>query len=284
MMRALFPILLVGCLVACRNQPVEPAAPVLVPMSERLAKSWWLTDYTVQGRNNRDTMADEQKVKLLEAGVLFHFFPDGQWAFVEGELYHSGQWKLEEQNNRINCTYTDHDSTKNIVFKVRRLMPDTLIADLTRGAQTLSAKLTWDGRLYVPPEKCPWHPTNNDWRNKPDHAESNAEIKARAISHLRHYYQLLDASLTNTPHTMSIKNSPSCIQIYTSGIGVRSPEKIDAAWYATFYNRQDAEKCLQLYRKMMDEDGVLTGPKTQNWMRDDLTLLRRMLNNLLDEE
>ena len=283
-MRVCAPILLICCLAACQNQPVEQVTPGVAPMSERLAKSWWLADYTVQGRNTLDAAAEKQKVKLLEAGVLFHFFPDGQWAFVEGELYHCGQWQLDEQNNKIRCTYTDQDSTQTILVKIRRLMPDTLIADLTRAQQTLSSKLKWDGRIYDSPEKCPWHPTNNEWRKKPDHAETNTEIKARAINHLRHYYSLLDAALTNSPHIMSIKNSPSCIQIYTSGIGVRSPEKIDAAWYATFYNRQDAEKCLQLYRKMMDSDGVLTGPKTQNWMNDDLTLLRRLMNNLQDSQ
>ncbi|MEO6040113.1 MAG: hypothetical protein ABIQ93_16990, partial [Saprospiraceae bacterium] len=67
-------------------------------------------------------------------------------------------------------------------------------------------------------------------------------------------------------------------------IGLRRRKSIDATWYTTFYNHLDAEKCLLLYGKMMDEDGVLTGPKTHNWISDDLTLLQRLMNRLQEVE
>jgi len=280
-MRLLIPVLLICVLAACKNRTAEPAPPNRPPLFEQLTKTWLLSDYKALRRTAPGAASIErQRTKLLEAGVLFHFFANHEWVFVEGEQYHQGDWELQEGSKEIRCTYADKDSSQVLLFKIRRINADSLAADLTRNDQSLSLLLETDHRMYDYPEQCPWHPINNAWRHRPDHAETELEIKVRALNHLRHYHSLLEAAITNTPHTVSVKNSPSCIQLYTSGIGLRTADRIDAAWYATFFNRQDAEKCLVLLRKIIGTEGVFTGPKTRNWMQDDLTLLQRLMNRL----
>lgn len=272
-------------LMACQHQPTEPATPPTIPLRDQLTKTWLLSDVkTLQPATSGTEAARRWKERLLQAGVLFHFFPDGQCAFIEGEMYHAGQWNLDERSSKIHCTYPDKDSSATLLIKVRRFSHDSLVADLTRGEQVLSTILKTDHYEYDKPEKCPWHLTNNQWRIKPDHPETADEIKTRLINHLRHYCTLLEVLLYNDGRTVTVKNSPSCIQLYTSGIGLRPLEQIDAAWYATFYDRQDAEKCLTLFSKMLPDNGVLTGPKTRNWVSDDLTLLQRLINRLQGEK
>lgn len=271
-------------LMACQP-PAEPAKPAAMPLRDQLSKTWLLSDVkTLQPATSSTEAVRRWKERLLQAGILFHFFPDGQCAFIEGEIYHAGQWTLDERNNKIQCNYADQDSSATLLIKIRRLGSDSLAVDLVRNKQTLSAMLKTDHYKYDQPEKCPWHMANNQWRIKPDHPETDAEIKARFINHLRHYCTVLEAMLDNNGHTVTVKNSPSCIQIYRSGIGMRNTDKIDAAWFATFHDRQDAKKCLVMFRKMLPNNGVLTGPKTRNWVSDDLTLLQRLMNRLQGEK
>ncbi len=284
-MRSLFTTVLIGWLAACQQQPTEPAKPPTVPLREQLAKTWILSDLKTSQLTASGTEAARRwKVRLLQAGVLFHLFPDGQCAFIEGEIYHVGQWTLDERSNKINCTYAEQDSSSTLSIKIRRLGGDSLVADLTRQEQMLSVILKTDNYGYSKPEKCPWHLVNNQWRIKPDHPETDGEIKARFINYLRHYCTLLEAMLDNNGQRVTVKNSPSCIQVYSSGIGMRNTDKIDAAWYATFYDRQDAKKCLIMFRKMLPDNGVITGPKTRNWVSDDLTILQRLMNRLQGEK
>ncbi len=282
-MRILYMVALLW-LMACQP-PAEPAKPAAMPLRDQLSKTWLLSDVkTLQPATSSTEAVRRWKERLLQAGILFHFFPDGQCAFIEGEIYHAGQWTLDERNNKIQCNYADQDSSATLLIKIRRLGSDSLAVDLVRNKQTLSAMLKTDHYKYDQPEKCPWHMANNQWRIKPDHPETDAEIKARFINHLRHYCTVLEAMLDNNGHTVTVKNSPSCIQIYRSGIGMRNTDKIDAAWFATFHDRQDAKKCLVMFRKMLPNNGVLTGPKTRNWVSDDLTLLQRLMNRLQGEK
>ncbi len=278
-------IVLLTLLIACRQPAAEPAQPPSIPLHEQLNKTWYVTDLkNVQSPDYRTETAQFWKENLIKAGVLFQFFPDGQWAFIEGTLYHPGQWTLDEPNNKIQCTYANPDSAATMVIKIRRMSSDSMVADLIRKDQIISVVLKTDHYKYATPEKCPWHPANNQWRIKPDHAETDGEIRMRFINHLRHYCMLLEAMLDNKGQTIVTKNSPSCIQLYTSGIGLRTADKIDRDWYSTFYDQKDAEKALIMFRKLLPADGVFTGPKTRNWVSDNLTLLQRLMNRLQGEK
>lgn len=260
-----------------------------VALLEKLnAKTWIVTDY--QPKNPAASGNIEEKLRnessgtiRVTKGMFFQIFQDKTIAFVEGNSYYSGTWEFDENSKMVVAKTTFNDKRKTLKLKVKTIDQNKLTAEITENDVEGSIKCEYDNYVYAAPDNSPWHPVNNRWRIKADTAESNPKLLARFKNHVQHYITLLQAMVDNKGNTLSVLNSPSCIQIYNGGIGIRDAEGIDKEWYDTFYNMEDANKCIGIFETVITRYPY-QGSSTGKWSEDDLRVLKALYAGLLEME
>lgn len=217
---------------------------------------------------------------IIEAGVLYNFFPDSTFTEFTGSLYRHGKWRFDRSRKYI--VLLDEDSRNPDTVHIQNHDAEFLTLRLHQDENLLDYKLR---RLNDPLEaynEDPFHPVNNTWRIRPNQPESNDKIRVRLINHILHNIALLDAAEKRKSRVVSWKFTPTFIQIYNGGIGLREEEGIDEAFYSAFYSKKEGQKAIAMYEKILSTPFSL-GPGTGNWYVDDANLLRVVVNKLNKE-
>ena len=259
-----------------------------VLLSELKDKTWYVVNYQPQNPGQTSNIADKIANESANAartgkGLLYNFFQDGQCSFAEGNQYFSGTWVYEETTKSVNCKITSGNRSKNIELNITAINPENMTADITENGVKGAIQTRTDKYVYQAPDHNPWHPENNKWRIKPENAESDKALLLRFKNHIQHYITLLQAMVDNNGKTLSVVNSPSCIQIYNGGIGIRDTERIDKEWFDTFFNQADADKCLGIFENILRESPSY-GKSSGSWVKDDLMVLKSIYAQILEKE
>lgn len=276
-------------LFACNlSEKQESATAILEKLN---GKTWYISDYKPKNpapsSNIEEKLVNEMvNVSRVKQGMFFQIFQDKTIAFIEGNEYYSGTWEFDENSKMIVGKTTFNDKRKTIKLKVKAVDQNRMTAEIAEIAENdaeATIKCEYDNYVYAAPDNSPWHPVNNRWRIKADTAESYPKLLARFKNHVQHYITLLQAMVDNKGNTLSVLNSPSCIQIYNGGIGIRNAENIDKEWYDTFYSKEDAEKCLGIFETVVTRYPY-HGQSSGKWTEDDLLVLKSLYAGLLEME
>jgi len=277
-----FVLIFFSCNVAEKQE--NPTA-----LLEKLRAKTWIVDVyepktpTTSGNIEEKLRNESAFVSRTTKGMFFQIFEDKRMAFIEGNDYYAGTWEFDESSKILIGKTNFNDQRKTIKLKVKSIDDEKMVAEIAENDVEGTIKCIFDNYQYAAPDNSPWHPVNNRWRIKADSAESNPKLLARFKNHVQHYITLLQAMVDNKGNTLSVMNSPSCIQIYNGGIGIRGADRIDKEWYDTFYNKQDADKCLDIFKTVITRYPY-QGSASGKWSEDDLRVLKALYAGLLEME
>lgn len=234
---------------------------------------------------------------ILKNGLAFNFFPDGTYtrisgndkvvgdkpnpvpfpnvAFMDtqGARYSQGKWTLSGDHKTL--TLQPDNGAEPETREILSLDEHFLVIHLAQNDFSCDFKLRRSGLPLADASSDPYHPTNNQWRVRPAQPETASQIQARIKNHLRHYITLLEASLERNQRKVSLQYSPSVIQIYNGGIGIREKQYWEEAFFTGFHSRADAQKGVDYYTGLLEKNISLQA--TGDWVKDDANVLRALV-------
>lgn len=238
-----------------------------------LKGTWQLAD--VQEIEQFPARTDHLTGRLLKSGWMLNFFPNSVYTVLTKQTYQQG--KYEVAGDRL---ILHPDGLKTA---------DTLVLE-RRANQMFTCRAQYNGLIFMAelrktaeplqqPESDPYHPKLNRWRLKPVQPEDSTALSSRLRNHLEHNLALLEAGLEREARTWSWEYTPTCVQIYNGGIGLKDPERIEPEFLACFFNQEDAERAIEQYKQLL-RNGGRGGASTGSWVRDDANLLKILLTDL----
>lgn len=159
---------------------------------------------------------------------------DGHFtAYLEDFTY--GTWDIKDTLIQL----TGHDK------KVRRLA----IHDIKKNEMTLDAQA--DNPLAssshfegvdndLKEEENPFSLTNNRWRIKATHKETDQEISDRLRNHFRYWEKYFNWGITTDRKTLDVRSLAGPLKMYGNGFQLIALEEWDPEWSSLFYDREDA--------------------------------------------
>ncbi len=263
-----------------------PSPPPIPPLNvENLCRGWYISGLTeipdLSEKLKNVNFADYRtavQAGIQRKGIWYHFFNDETMCEMWLGLYRSGTWRF----NHADSTITLQFGKKNkeiIVFKITHFLGNDLKMTITDDKISLPVRMQSPYATNKNAATDPFHLTNNLWRHKPTRAETDEQLKARMINHLQYYARLFEATIADSTRKISFDDSPSCLQIYSSGIGLKKKKQIPEAWYFTYYNRAQAEKTMAILQKIMRKKYSL-GDTSGSWMQDNVEILQYLQNQL----
>ena len=236
-------------------------------------KGTWLlaeVDEDTTSKKEEDVLlADAQKKKAVQNGMVISFFPDSTFTKIYGDgRYQFGRYSIHENM----LTLTDRKEVRQLTLTFAADAYDRrtiqLRADKASASQTFS-------EYTRPLEKFwedPFHSKNNTWRLKPTVAENDKQLEARVINYIQHNCYILKAATDRDQAIVSWQFSEGIIRIYNGGIGIVSTSYIPQSWIKTFYSKEDAMKAYNLYESYLRANSY-KGANTGKWVKDDYNIL-----------
>ena len=201
-----FALLLVFCCASClRKTPVN---------------LWF---YTHSINNNVDD-------SLLTPASFINLERDGSYTSDLGSFDY-GTWVMRDDT--LFLTNTDHVITSH---PVKHLGAKEL--QLITGKDITA---NFDAQPFLPKGAVnPYSLSNNRWRIRASHKESEEEIRNRLINHCQFWSAYFTWAHENQFDVVDVRSTPTLIKIYGNGFSLKPFEDLPLAWRSYFF---DAEDC-----------------------------------------
>ena len=304
---------LFGCslllLAGCRpGEPKQPPSDDTSALKEiTLPGTWELADiskvrYENAGGGETDkAMLDLMKGQMLKNGLVISLFSDSTFTQISGDdrnigdksdnasfpeidfmdskgrSYLYGRWKTTDNNTKL--ILAPQNGGAEETREIRSLDAKFMTLHVVKSHFSFDLRLRRTGKPLENLASDPFHPAMNQWRIVPKQAETAEQLRARMRNHVEHYIAVLEASLERNQKSVSLKYSPSVIQIYNGGIGIREKKYWDEAFMQCFHSPKDAQKGVDIYTGILKK-GLSLGAGTGDWVKDDANLLRVILTEL----
>lgn len=220
---------------------------------------------------------ESEQSKLPFKKMELHFFPDSTYASLQDNKVKFGNWSYI---NEREIEYGDNKLTiKN--FEESKLS-NNLTVNILGGDISSESEFTLveEFENVMDFKKDPFHPDNNKWRLKPTKKETLQEIRTRLSNYILHNAYLLESAHLKNKTTISFARSIGLIKIYQGAVGIVKEDKVRKSWIDCFYDEEDASKAYKLYSSYLDEQGVLRGQSTGDWVKDDYEILMALHSQL----
>jgi hypothetical protein len=232
--------------------------------------TWQLAD--VREIEQFPARADNLAGRLLRDGWMLNFFPDYKYSALTKTSYQQGQFEV-----RGDVLILHPDGSKATdTLRLERRANEMFACKAHYNGQAFLAEMRKTAEPLKVVTQDPYHPALNRWRLPPGQSEDDAALRTRLRNHLEHNLALLEAGLEREARVWSWEYTPSCVQIYNGGLGLKSDERIEPEFFACFYNKDDAQRAIEQYKQLLRSGGS-GGPGTGSWVRDDANLLKILL-------
>ena len=246
-----------------------------------LTGTWRLYDLeqvineSVDDDSNFSRVADLMR-KVKEGSVL-SFFEDDTYSEVDGNgEYHVGNYTLSKK-----------DKSVSLVDSTEKRKPFTAnFEKKVNGKQTLGIVQGNSVLKYVKEsgpvknfKNDPFYPKNNQWRLKPEQAETPDQLLSRLTGYIKHLALILKAAKDREQDIISFEFSQGPVKIYNGGIGIHPYDLVPEYWKSRFYNDTDALKAYSRYSAYL-ETSQYKGAGIGNWVVDDYNILLSIYSGL----
>jgi len=237
-MKRVFYLFIIGLLfTSCSDSITE----------EKLLGKWKVSEIIeVESENSEinDMMESIAREMFISKGYMLNFYSDKVYSDVTGNEYNSGIWSLS--GKELNFGENKMTVEKTEVINKKRYL--TGIVNLNDSKLKVKLKFVKKGSELKNFKKDPFYPSNNKWRNKPNHSENQEEIVERLLNYIKHLAYIFKASDERGDHIASWKSSYGIIRVFGNGIGIEKIENIDENWINCFYNKEEALKAYEIYK------------------------------------
>ncbi len=215
---------------------------------EKLARTW-LFQKAVFTEGRTDPIAEVVNPMNLGPSSFLNLQEDGSYTSYFGH-YEQGSWQSKSDTLILNPT----GGWKIIPFQVRK----NLNGKLELFYAPRQAIYTFNGYDHIEHAsglENPFSYSNNKWRQKPDHPESDREITERLKNHFRFYETYFAWADRLNASTIEVNNVPSPLKIYSNGFELTHYSIQPYEWQQCFYDTADVRKAyLKLYYLFYAED------------------------------
>ena len=249
---------------------------------DQLPGTWRLSDVTSLGlaSNHGQSFEEEAQTKqLVKEGMALCLFEDQSFTEIDnrGQLI-TGQWEYRKDNSTL--VMTGSGSTKTILpVKLEKNQFKRQVMHMTRADQNIELQFVKSEAPVKDFKSDPFYPTNNTWRIKPGHQETEAELVNRFAGYLKHVALILKSAKERSQDVVSFEFSKGPIKIYNGGIGIYDYTIVPDSWKGCFYNDHDAHQAYALYENYL-RTSSFQGAGTGNWVDDDYSILLSIYSGL----
>ncbi len=222
---------------------------------------------------NKDAFSEEVDLKQsVRAGEVLCFFKDGNYSKIKGKgEFNAGKWGFSDDNKTIH--FNDSGQTgKPIAIKIEKDADGKMMLYLTFNEKNLSKKYVKESEAMKASADDPFHAENNQWRKKPQQAESSMLLLHRLNNYIKHLALILKSAKERKQEVISFEFSQGPVKIYNGGIGIHPYEIVPAIWKNSFYNDTDALKAYSEYETYL-RNSTYRGAGIGNWIEDDYNIL-----------
>lgn len=181
----------------------------------------------------------------------------------------TGKWAYDDAEKKLQLKM---DNGKTEMYKLAAIGYDEMILAGTDGKKV---KYKADGFVHRDINKDPFYLPNQQWRIKPSHSETDAELLKRLKEHIRFYYLFYIDNEWRNATEISFYGLPGCFKWYAGGIHLKKEESLDPEWKAIFYDAKDAARAYVFMDKLIDKK-YKWDKEEASWLRQNADVLRQM--------
>jgi hypothetical protein len=203
----------------------------------------WFYTYSEGPANGRDSLLTPACfLELRPDGSYtrdFGNFEYGSWTRRENELYLTNQRHKTHGYQLISVFGTEMQMTTDIDLSDK-------VAKANFESQSLPAKSSED----------PFSLDNNRCRLPATRKESDQEIRRRLYNHCRFWEAYFAWALNNDISTVDVRSTPTPIEIYGNGFGLKPFDELPDKWKAYFYDDEDCQKANALLKDIFTRQNI----------------------------
>lgn len=245
-----------------------------------LLGTWRLADIELKKEvDSEDALLQEaKKNEAVKNGMIYNFFADGTFTFLsEKNLYSFGNWKLNEEANKLTLIRNGKKEVQN--FNFEEAINDKASIQISSSNSNEIYTFIREAKTLKNYKEDPFYPANNLWRLKAQKSENKIQITDRLGNFFKHTAYILKASEERKQNVVSFEFSLGIIKIYNGGIGIEEWYNVPQSWKETFYNENEALIARDLFSNYLQKSNY-HGASTGNWVKDDCDILTSIYGDL----
>jgi len=189
------------------------------------------------------------------AASFLNLAPDGKFTSFFS-AFDQGNWKLEDST----LVLTNHKKGK-LFLEVRRLDSKQMVCINKSNRKVY--RFNGFNNVFASDSESPFSATNNRWRIKAGHKESDAELRSRLKNHFHWWEKYFSWGLNNKMKVLDIRSTASVLNMYANGFELQYFDNQLPEWKNIFYDSANCWRAYEmvyylLYKKDID------WPKTEN--------------------
>src|SRR5215213_3126998 len=191
----------------------------------------------------------------FSAASFLNLQPNGKFtSYLSAFDY--GDWKQQDST----LILTTHNKGK-LFLEVKHVTPKQMVC-INRSSHKV---FRFNGFVngIATEQESPFAITNNLWRAKPTHNESDAELTARLKNHFRWWEKYFSWGLNNKIKVLDIRSTPSVLQLYGNGFELKYYDYQFPEWKNIFYDTADCWRAYEMVYYLMYRKNI-SWMKTEN--------------------
>lgn len=206
-----------------------------------------------------------------------HFFTDSTMVKYPYLDLGFGKWSFNEADKTIHVQY--EDGTKE-TYLIKAIGVKSMLI-VNEDYPKNKIEMISDGIVEKDIKEDPFYYSNNRWRIKPKHAETDEEIKERLRQCIHFYHLYLKDNSDRNESSIMVHGIPSCFIWYDGGIGIKDKDKLDETWIDCFYNKEQAMKAYNIVNELNNKKYNWGNDSTEtSWIKQSAPILQQMCDSL----
>lgn len=238
--------------------------------TKSLLGSWRLFSLENTDSINNRLLTEADNIEIVKQGMILSFFKDGTYTEVRGSgFYITGKWRYSSKEKMLYLS----DSATPVAIKVEpEMVNNKATINLMPVTVQNKLKFTRDAETLKKIDEDPFYFKNNEWRIRPGHSETHAQLVKRLGNYFQHLLYILKSAKERKQAIVSFEFSQGPVRIYNGGIGIIPYGSVSKNWINTFYNDDNANEAYIAFQKYLVTNSY-RGASIGNWIEDDYNIL-----------
>jgi len=189
------------------------------------------------------------------AASFMNLQPDGKFTSYFS-AFDYGNWKLQDST----LVLTNHNKGR-LVLDVKKLGPKEMVC--INKSNNKVYRFNGFPNSFSSDAESPFSITNNLWRIKANHKESDDEIRVRLKNHFKWWEKYFSWALHNKMQVLDIRSTASVLDMYANGFQLKYYDQQFPEWKNIFYDTSNCWRAYEMVYYLMYQRNI-NWPKTEN--------------------
>jgi hypothetical protein len=204
----------------------------------------------------------------------FSFFEDATLVENPRDKIRFGKWSMNDADKMIDMVFDNGGKSQ---YKIVAIGAKQMI--LMNTSDKKKTEYRADANAQKNYSNDPFYKSNNQWRIKPAHAESDSAIKLRTEQCVFFYAKFLSDNADRGGNIISFVGLPTCFKWYKGGISIKAKDKLENKWLNCYYNKEQALKGYALLDRIISKK-YKWDREEANWVKQSAAVVKQMYDTL----